>query len=269
MSATADLEYALSDTEVRAIADAAGVQSLPTVLTVAPRPGSTPSSSAALDATAARLSARGLIAGGLVNDDLCDVLMTLQRPDRELAMRLVTPDGIARLSVVRRGGRGVMARRVGDRYLLRPLSEAGLRSATRVILGELPAAEAAAIDAVGAPLDVMAESLGDTHDGRLIADRLCALGAESRAAMLIGSALAARRAFAEIVYFALAAERDRVERGPAAVAVLYTKRGRILASPSASPSGQFWTTLKPGTDHAIAAAVGQLVGLSDEGWEGP
>jgi hypothetical protein len=160
-----------------------------------------------------------------------------------------------------------MARRVGGRYLLSPLPDADLGSATRAVLAELPTADAAPIEPVGAPLDAMVESLGDTHDGPQIADRLCALGAESRAAILIGSALAARRAFAEIVYFALAVERDRIERGPAAVAVLYTKRGRIVASPSASPTGQLWTTLKPGTDRAIAAAVGQLVGLPDEGWE--
>jgi hypothetical protein len=262
VSVTGDLEYVLSDDEVQLVADMAGVQSLPTVLAVAPRHGS-----AALDAAAGRLSARGLIAGDLVDDDLSDVLTVLQRPDRELAMRLVTPDGTARVSVVRRGARGVMARRVGGRYLLCPLPDAALGSATRAILTELPTADSAPIDPIGAPLDAMAESLGDTHDGPQIADRLCALGAESRAAMLIGSALAARRAFAEIVYFALAGERDRIERGPAAVAVFYTKRGRIVASPSASPTGQLWTTLKPGTDRAIAAAVGQLVGLPDEGWE--
>ena len=52
---------------------------------------------------------------------------------------------------------------------------------------------------------------------------------------------------------------------PAAVGVFYTKRGRIVGAPSASPSGQLWTTLKAGSDHAIKQAIGQLVELSGGG----
>jgi hypothetical protein len=61
-------------------------------------------------------------------------------------------------------------------------------------------------------------------------------------------------AFAEIVYYALCTDQDRISRRRAAVGVFYTKRGRIVAAPSASPSGQLWTTLKPGSDHAIGQA---------------
>jgi hypothetical protein len=86
--------------------------------------------------------------------------------------------------------------------------------------------------------------------------------------MLLGSALASRQAFAEIVYYALDADEDRVSRSVAAVGVFYTKRGRIVAGPSASPAGQLWTTLKAGSDHAISQAVGQLVELSGGRWGG-
>jgi hypothetical protein len=94
-----------------------------------------------------------------------------------------------------------------------------------------------------------------------------ALGADPAAAMALGSALASRVAFAEIVYYTLDVDADRISRFPAAVGVFYTKRGRIVAAPSASPSGQLWTTLKPGSDHAIKQAVGQLVELSTDRWE--
>jgi ESX secretion-associated protein EspG len=50
------------------------------------------------------------------------------------------------------------------------------------------------------------------------------------------------------------------------VGVFYTKRGRIVGAPSASPSGQLWATLKAGSDHAVVGAIGQLVELCDEGW---
>jgi hypothetical protein len=85
--------------------------------------------------------------------------------------------------------------------------------------------------------------------------------------MQLGAALAARLAFAEIVYYALDRNEGRITRGPAAVGVFYTKRGRIVAAPSASPSGQLWTTLKAGSDHAITQAIGQLVELSGDRWE--
>jgi hypothetical protein len=84
--------------------------------------------------------------------------------------------------------------------------------------------------------------------------------------MLLGTALGSRQAFAEIVYYSLVGGEDRVSRGAAAVGVFYTKRGRIVAAPSASPAGQVWTTLKAGSDHAFGQAIGQLVELSGQGW---
>ena len=109
--------------------------------------------------------------------------------------------------------------------------------------------------------------MSGTHDAALLSDRIRALGAEPRTAMLLGSALACRLAFAEIVYYTLDGDADLIARGPAAVAVFYTKRGRIVAAPSASPSGQLWTTLKAGSDHAITQAIGQLIELSTDRWE--
>jgi hypothetical protein len=173
-----------------------------------------------------------------------------------------------RVSMVRQGSLGLLARRVGNEFVLRPIGHtAGLREATQALLAELPRADAAQIDPVGAPLDAMTDCLNTDPDGPTLADRIRALGVEQRPAMLLGSALASRIAFAEIVYYQLAREEDRIARGPAAVAVSYTKRGRIVAAPSASPTGQLWTTLKQGSDHAIGQAVGQLIEISDERWE--
>jgi len=62
-------------------------------------------------------------------------------------------------------------------------------------------------------------------------------------------------------------DEGRISRRSVAVGVFYTKRGRIVGAPSASPSGQLWTTLKAGSDHAIRQAIGQLVELSAERWE--
>jgi len=209
-----------------------------------------------------------LITNGSVTPDLVSLLRALHRPDRELAMRLVTPEGIARVSMVRQGTLGVLAQRVHDAFVLHTVAHAvELPAATRAMLAELPRAEPARIDPVGAPLDAMTECLNDSHDAHQLADRIRALGVESRSALLVGSALASRLAFAEIVYCPLAHDADRISRCPAAVAVFYTKRGRIVTAPSASPAGELWITLKPGSDHMIAQAIGQLIELSTERWE--
>lgn len=261
-------EFSLTDDELQVVGARVGVQGFPTVLGVRPRYGTVDALDAAFDTATRSLAARGLIVDGNVEPDLVLLLRALRRPDRELAMRLVTPDGIARVCVVRCGGVGVLARRVGNQITLRAAEGAADQSwAIQALLSALPRAEAAQISPVGAPSELVSRNLIGTHDAAQLADRVRALGAEPRTAMLLGSALASRMAFAEIVYYTLCSDQDRISRRPAAVAVFYTKRGRIVGAPSASPSGQLWTTLKPGSDHAIGQAISQLIELSADQWE--
>lgn len=260
--------YRLTDDELQVIGSRVGIQGFPTVLAVRPRYGTVDALNAAFDAATRSLVSRGLITDGVVEPDLLPMLRALRRPERELAMRLVTPQGMSLVSLVRCGSTGVLARRVGNDITLR-ISEGApdMSWAIQTLLGELPRAEAASISPVGAPLQTVRRQLNGTLDSSQMADRVRALGAEPRAAMVLGSALASRVAFAEIVYYALCSDQDRISRQPAAVGVFYTKRGRIVGAPSASPSGQLWTTLKPGSDHAVGQAIGQLVELSTDRWE--
>jgi hypothetical protein len=267
MTAALAPRLTLTDDQLRVVASRVGVYDLPTVLLSRPRHSTVDRREAAFDRATRELLSRNLIVDGGVHPELEIVLQALQRPDRELAMRIVTPDGMARISVVRRGTLCVLARRIGDEILLRILGYSiGLPDVAAALLAELPPARPADIQPVGAPLDEMAECLTGTHDAVDLADRVRALGADQHAALLLGTALASRQAFAEVVYFALADSEDRISRGPAAVALFYTKRGRVIGAPSASPTGELWTTLKAGSDHAFAQAIGQLVGLADEGW---
>ncbi|OBF42609.1 hypothetical protein A5719_03540 [Mycolicibacterium peregrinum] len=264
---TASLAPVVTDDELQVLAARLGVQSLPLVLNLRSRH---PTESARVEAAgrATRtLAERGLLPGGEVPADLATVVQSLQRPDRELAMRLVTPDGPARVTVVRQGTRCVSACRVGDEITLDLIDDgANLSSATSALLRRLPASVPAEISPVGAPLADVVQALSDTNDATELSDRIRALGADTRTAMMLGSALAARLAFAEIVYYALDADVDRVSRSAGAVGLFYTKRGRIVGAPSSSPSGQLWTTLKPGSDHTVKQAVGQLVELSGYRW---
>jgi hypothetical protein len=268
VTATLTPRFVVTDDELQVVASRVGVQALPVVLGIRPRHGTETALVEAVDHVTETLTDRGLIRDGEVTPELAALLRALQRPDRELAMRLVTPEGIARVAVVRQGKQCISARRVGNEIVVEVVEgEASLSAAARALLRQLPASSAADMMSVGAPLDAAAEALSGSHDAALLSDRIRALGAEARTAMLLGSALASRLAFAEIVYYALDGEADRISRCPAAVGVFYTKRGRIVAAPSASPNGQLWTTLKAGSDHTIKQAVGQLVELSTERWE--
>jgi hypothetical protein len=271
VTATLTPRFVVTDDELQVIASRVGVQALPVVLGIRPRHGTETALIEAADHATRALTERGLIDDGEARPELATLLRALQRPDRELAMRLVTPEGIAGIAVVRQGAQCISARRVANEIVLEVLTsaagEASLALAAGALVRHLPASAAAEISPVGAPLDAASEALSGTHDRALLSDRIRALGAEPRTAMLLGSALASRLAFAEIVYYALDGDADLISRCPAAVGVFYTKRGRIVGAPSASPSGQLWTTLKAGSDHAIKQAVGQLVELSTERWE--
>lgn len=271
MTATLTPRFIFTDDELHVVASRVGVQALPVVLDLRTRYGTETALVEAFDRATRTLTDRGLIRDGEVRPEVATLLRALQRPDRELAMRLVTPEGIARVAVVRRGGQCISVRRVQNEIVLEVIENgAGVASeaqAARALLRHLPAAPAAEICAIGAPLDAASEALSGAHDATLLSDRIRALGAEPRTAMLLGSALGSRLAFAEIVYYALDGDADLISRCPAAVAVFYTKRGRIVGAPSASPTGELWTTLKAGSDHAIKQAIGQLVELFTERWE--
>lgn len=239
------------------------------VLGLRPRHATVDVRDAALSHAAEALTRRRVIIDGAVDADLVAVLHALHRPARQLVMRLVTPAGTARSTIVRCGALCVMARRVAERLDVRMLGQdVPLSDAAAMLLGEMPSAQPAAIDPVGTPLSDLAEALSESHDPLVLADRVRALGVTQRAAMLLGAALGSRQAFAEVVYCALVADDDLIERVPAAVAVMYTARGRVIGVPSRSPSGQLWSTLKPGSDQVFGQAISQLVALSTETWEG-
>lgn len=267
MTASLAPQFVVTDDELHVLAARLGVQALPVVLNLRSRHPTQTARAEAMGEATRSLTERGLLSAGEVGTELAAVVQSLQRPDRELAMRLVTPDGLARVAVVRYGAQCVSACRVRDEITLDLIDDgASLSSAGSSLLRRLPASTPADFSPVGAPLTEVAQALSDTHDCTALSDQVRALGADTRTAMTLGAALASRLAFAEIVYQALDDDLDRISRTPGAVGIFYTKRGRIVAAPSASPTGQLWTTLKPGSDHTIKQAIGQLVELSGYRW---
>jgi hypothetical protein len=260
-------QVTLTESDLLMLADRLAIHDFPTVLAIRATHATIEQRRIAGDRATRGLMSRNLIVAGDVQPDLVPLLKALHRPDRELAMRLVTPDGTARFTAVRRGSLNVLARRVGDDISFRVLNgSVEMQDVASALVAGLPHIRPADIEPVVAPLQELSESLSGAYDSTALADRIRLLGVESQAAMLLGAAFASREAFAEIVHYALADDVGRISRTPAAVAVFYTKRGRIVAAPSASPSGQLWTTLKPASDHAVVQAIGRLVELSNQEW---
>src|SRR5262249_2464972 len=99
MSTALMSQFSLTDDELQVVASRAGVGEFPPVRAVRPRHGRTDALDTAVDRATRALMARGLITDGLVAPDLASVVRALHRPDRELATRVVTPDGITRISM--------------------------------------------------------------------------------------------------------------------------------------------------------------------------
>ncbi|OBF30224.1 hypothetical protein A5724_23665 [Mycobacterium sp. ACS1612] len=256
----------LSHDELQAVAGLLGVFDLPSVLNVRPRYATIPDRDAAVERAKRNLLARNLITDRAVHLGLAAMLETLHRPDLQWAIRMVTPEGTARVAVARRGATAVVARRISEVVTLSPLRDgAESLSMAKALASELRSADAAPVEPFAAPLQQLAECLSGTDDPVALADQIRSLGAETSVALSLGAALASRQAFAEIVVYALVADEDRICRAPAAAGVFYTRRGRIVAVPSASPTGEIWTTVKGGTDHAVIQAITRLAELTTAG----
>ena len=109
MTATLTPHFAVTDDEMQVIVSRLGIQSLPVVLGLRPRHGTETDLTAAIDHATRTLADRGLIRDGEVAPALVPLVQALRRPDRELAMRLVTPDGTARVAVIRHGAQCISA----------------------------------------------------------------------------------------------------------------------------------------------------------------
>ncbi|WP_101951163.1 ESX secretion-associated protein EspG [Mycobacterium sp. 3519A] len=271
MTAAVNGPVRLTVDQLRAVAVSARLAALPTVLGLG---ALYPSTGRHADGVRPRpqekLDEANLTTAGQRYPGIDAAISALGRPERELAMRLVTPDGIGRFSAVRRENSSLLAGRVGEVITIDDIDpHSGLPGVVTELLAVLPSSRPAEVLAVTAPLDDFTECLRDSHDSRELADRIRTLGVETRTAMALGAALGSRQAFAEIVYYTFVPGEGRVSRSSGAVAVFYTKRGRIVSAPSVSPSGEPWITLKAGSDHVVRQAINQLVSLSDIDWATP
>jgi hypothetical protein len=267
MTSTRAAELVLNADELIVASDRIGLHELPAIMAIRSAHPTVDRRAAAHRHAWGELMARGLVHADGVADGLASMLGALHRPDRELAMRLVTPDGTVRVRVVRCADRAVVACRTPDDHMAMRVISTEFDAACSALLAELPHSAVADVPPFAAPLTAFADALSESSDPRVLADRIRALGAEAKAAATLGVAFGTRTAYAEIAFRALSVDHDRIERVPAALGIFYTRRGRLLGAPTASPTQQLWVTVKPGSDHAVVQAIGRLVELSGQRWE--
>lgn len=257
----------LSNDALLAVADRAGVQTLPLALSVGPQQDSFEEWQRAQEQAVAGLIGDGLIdADGEVAPDLAETLFTLALPEQELAARIFTEHGTRRVCVVRRGHAHALAVRTGDTFEVRQLwTDGSAADLVRPLLAAMDPCPPAEIPQFSVPAAELAERLDAAATPSELTDALYALGATERDATKLGLAFGATHAYAEIV--ACAHEDGVTTRAPGAVAVYDTARGRIVAAPTVSPDQQIWSTVTPGTDHRVAQAVATLIeGLPGGRW---
>ncbi|MEU0540304.1 ESX secretion-associated protein EspG [Nocardia sp. NPDC005978] len=249
----------LSNDGVMALAAELGVQTLPLVLAVGPQQTTHAEWNAAQERARAEIRAARLVdAHGDVTADAAESLFVLAQPDRELAARIVTPDGLVRLCVARRGEAHAVAVRRDDRFTIQPLwtdgSGSSLARPILELLGSCPPAEVVNFSATAAELAERFDAAAAAADYTNV---FYALGMNETDATAYGLALGSCHAHAEVVAYAYT---DGVtERSPGAAVVYDTARGRIASALGVAPDQQLWSTLTPGTDHRIAQAITTLI----------
>ncbi|MGW5142101.1 ESX secretion-associated protein EspG [Nocardia beijingensis] len=257
----------LTNDALLVVAERLGVQTLPLVLSVAPRQDSIEEYRAARERALSGLIGAGLLdAEGEVESDLAAALFVLAQPDRELVARVYTEDGARRFCLARRGERHALAVRSGDSFDVTSIwADGSDASLARPLLAALGACEPAQIAGFSALASELADRMDAAEGSGDYADAMYALGVGERDAAVLGLAFGSCRAYAEIV--AYAHQDGLTRRAPGAVAVYDTGRGRIVAAPMVAPDQRIWSTVTTGTDHRVTQAVATLLeGLPGGRW---
>ncbi|WP_328409275.1 ESX secretion-associated protein EspG [Nocardia sp. NBC_00403] len=244
-----------------AVSGLLGVQTLPLVLGVGPQQDSAQAWTMAQQQALVGLRASGLVDSyDEVDPDLAVALHVLSQPERELVARIHTVDRPRRVCLARRGSQHAVATRIGDDFDVRTTwaDEDGAALA-RPVLDALGTCPPAAIASFSAPSDELRERLDGAISSSDYAQVLYSVGVEERDAIEFGLTMSSCFAHTEIVANAYA--DGAATRSAGAVAVYDTSRGRIAASPGASPDLRIWSTFTPGSDHRIAQAISALIEL--------
>jgi len=192
---------------------------------------------------------------------LATLLTQLGRPDVQFEIRVVGAEP-TRACVAITADASVIAVREGLTVRLQTLS-AGIDAVAGAIVALMGDGVAADMRPARAPIADLVERLDAAAVVEDYVDALYAAGVHHRDAVTVGSALSSCTGHAEIVVARSVDGSTTVS--PAAVVVLETDVGRIVASPCPSPDRVLWTTFAPGTRQRLRQALALLMETLDDG----
>lgn len=241
-----------------------GIDSYPPVLALLPNIYRLEDRERVHAVVAEQLTEAGIIDGDRVHPAVEHWLRCLDRPDMELAARIMAtglggqPRAMLRFSLVRRDDTHVLALRCDDDVVIQTMFQDGRN------LDNLTAALAAALGPAEAlrftPMTTTVEQLGEVPsepDERRQA--LLELGAQPHTAAVLSRALTEVARRAEILVIE---HRDGSQAQPeVSVSVLDTTSGRLIVTPSRAMDGEIWSTFAPGDDAALRSGIGALIDL--------
>ncbi|MER7450686.1 ESX secretion-associated protein EspG [Nocardia beijingensis] len=211
-----------------------------------------------------RLTEVGIVDGDRVHPAVEHWLRCLDRPDMELAARIMDtgldgqPRAMLRFSLVRRDETHVLALRCDDDVVIQTMFQDGqnLDNLTAALAAALGPAEALRFTPMTTTVEQLGEVPSDPDERR---QALLELGAQPHTAAVLSRALTEVARRAEILVIE---HRDGSQAQPeVSVSVLDTTSGRLIVTPSRAMDGEIWSTFAPGDDAALRSGIGALIEL--------
>jgi hypothetical protein len=248
--------------------DMVGIDTYPLVLAIMPNIYQIADRDRVHAAVAEQLTVDGIISGGEVDPVVAGWLRCLNRPDTELAIRVLDNGRggeiptMLRASLVRSGERHVLAVRCDDEVVIQSVFHQGrqldtLTAVLESILGNYPVLDFE-------PFTRADDDLGDfepPQDADGVRAGLRELGASPRTANVL------TRALGEIVRQAEVLMMEHRDGGPETpdfticMNVLDTFSGRFVITPSVTLDGRTRSTFRPGDHAALRSGINTLAEL--------
>ncbi|MGW5388334.1 ESX secretion-associated protein EspG [Nocardia sp. NPDC003963] len=248
--------------------DLVGIDTYPLVLAITPNIFRISDRDRVRAVVAEQLAADGIISGGEVDPVVASWLRCLERPDTELAIRVIDNGRggevptMLRVSLVRSGEQHVLAVRCDDEIVIQSVFHQGrqldtLTAVLESILGDYPALDFEPF--TRADSDTAESEPPQDVDG--VRAGLRDLGATPRTANVL------TRALGEIVRQAEVLMMEHRDGGPETpdfticMNVLDTFSGRFVITPSVAMDGRTRSTFRPGDHAALRSGINTLAEL--------
>lgn len=241
-----------------------GIDSYPPVLALMPNIYLVEDRKRVHEVVGAQLAEVGVLVDGRVHPTVAHWLHCLNRPDMEMAARILDTGlggearGLLRISFVRAGADHVLALRNDDHVVLQTVFQQGreLDNLAAVLISALGSVAALEFEPMSATFEQLNEVPADPVERRAA---LVELGAQPRTAAALTRALdqVVRRAEVQVIE-----HHDGGSVVPeVALSILDTLSGRVVVTPSRAMDGEMWSTYLPGDDAAIQRGMSALIDL--------